>query len=55
MGTDRDSIEPRINPLVADGFPETRNAVQELVSQGLVEKVPERFGFYRLVNKKGEI
>lgn len=97
-----DFIEPRINPLVAEGYPEAetersrqyvklyvchfleeskrkgniweplrtivahvqskvsvhyqtvRNAVQELVRQGRVEKVPEKFGYYRLTDTRKE-
>ena len=96
-------VEPRINPLVAEGYPEIRkarkrdyvkrhicsfleaskrdgkiseslraiyeyvrgkipihyqtavNALDELAKEGKVEKVPEKFGYYRLVDKKKEI
>lgn len=95
-----DFVEPRLNPLVADGYPENetergrnyakihiirflqeskltgnfgeqlkdivlnaqghmsahyqtvRNAVQELISQGRVEKVPEKFGYFRLADSE---
>lgn len=35
-------------------FQTVNNAKDDLLKEGIIEKVPEKFGYYRLVDKKKE-